>query len=407
MKKILKRSIILLALIIVYVYALVIINLPDSLIVFEGENIKLKTIYGIDISLKDKTYEAMLTSSNIGETTFNEKGQTTLTASLFNFNIKDIEVNVLDKASVIPIGKIAGIKLYTKGVLVVGMSEIEGQKPYQNTNIQEGDIITNINETEIKNTTDLIECINQSNGENLNITYVTNGETKECDIKPVKNEEGKYQIGLWVRDSAAGIGTVTFYEPETENFVALGHGITDIDTSEIIDISSGELVDTKILSVVKGESGTPGKIQGALNNEKSIGTIYKNTRLGIYGKVQNASNLLLGDSNRLEVATRDEINLGKASILCSVQNSDKIEEYEIEIEKKFTNNNYDNKSMLIKVTDERLLEKTGGIVQGMSGSPIIQNGKFIGAVTHVIVSNPKEGYGVFGDMLIKQMRSVE
>ena len=145
----------------------------------------------------------MLTSSNIGETTFNEKGQTTLTASLFNFNIKDIEVNVLDKASVIPIGKIAGIKLYTKGVLVVGMSEIEGQKPYQNTNIQEGDIITNINETEIKNTTDLIECINQSNGENLNITYVTNGETKECDIKPVKNEEGKYQIGLWVRDTAA------------------------------------------------------------------------------------------------------------------------------------------------------------------------------------------------------------
>ncbi len=189
--------------------------------------------------------------------------------------------------------------------------------------------------------------------------------------------------------------------------MALGHGITDIDTSEIIDISSGELVNTKILSIVKGESGSPGKIQGALDNQRSIGTIYKNTKLGIYGKINNQSNLLTNYSNIMEVATRDEIKTGKAIILCGVENSEQIEEYEIEIEKKFINNNYDNKSMLIKVTDEKLLQKTGGIVQGMSGSPIIQDGKFIGAITHVIVNNPKEGYAVFGDMLIKQMRSVE
>ena len=407
MRKIFKIFLIVTLLIIVYAYALVIINLPDTLIVFEGENIKLNTLYGMDINLKDESYEAMLTSSTIGEATFNEKGKTTLTASLFNLNIKEIEVSVLDKASVIPVGKIAGIKLYTKGVLVVGMSEIDGQKPYKDSNIQEGDVITNINEKEIENTTELIECINQSNGDTLNITYIADGKTKECNITPVKNEEGKYQIGLWVRDSAAGIGTVTFYEPETGNFVALGHGITDIDTSEIINISTGELVNTKILSIVKGESGTPGKIQGALDNKRSIGTIYKNTRLGIYGKVTTEANLLPSYSNTMEVASRDEIKEGKASILCSVENSDKIEEYEIEIEKKFVNNNYNNKSMLIKVTDERLIEKTGGIVQGMSGSPIVQNGKFIGAVTHVIVNNPKEGYAVFGDMLIKQMRSVE
>lgn len=407
MKKIFKLLLIVLLLAIVYAYSLVIMNLPDTLIVFEGENININTLYGMEINLKDTSYEAMLTSSNIGETTFNEKGKTTLTASLFDFDIKDIEVNVLDKTSVIPIGKIAGIKLYTKGVLVVGMSEIEGQKPYEESNIQEGDIITNINNSEIESTTELIECINKSNGDSLNITYVTNGETKECNITPVKNEDGKYQIGLWVRDSAAGIGTVTFYEPETRNFVALGHGITDIDTSEIINISSGELVNTKILSVVKGEIGTPGKIQGALDNQRSIGTIYKNTTLGIYGKVTTEANLLPSYSNAIEVATRDEIKLGKATILCSINNSDEIEEYEIEIEKKFTNNNYDNKSMLIKISDERLIEKTGGIVQGMSGSPIVQNGKFIGAVTHVIVSNPKEGYAVFGDMLIKQMRNVE
>lgn len=407
MKKIFKMALIVILLAIVYAYALVIMNLPDTLIVFEGENIKLNTLYGININLKDTSYEAMLTSSNIGETSFNEKGKTTLTASLFNFDIKDIEVNVLDKATVIPVGKIAGIKLYTKGVLVVGMSEIDGQKPYEQSNIQEGDIITNINDSEIENTTELIECINKSNGESINITYINDGEKKECNITPVKNQSGKYQIGLWVRDSAAGIGTVTFYEPETGNFVALGHGITDVDTSEIIDISTGELVDTKILSIVKGESGTPGKIQGTLNNQKIIGTIYKNTKLGIYGQVITEANLLPTYSNAMEVATRDEIKLGKATILCSVENSDKVEEFEIEIEKKFINNNYDNKSMLIKVTDERLIEKTGGIVQGMSGSPIIQGGKFIGAITHVIVNNPKEGYAVFGDMLIKQMRSVE
>ncbi len=407
MKKILKIFSIIIILSIIYAYALVILNLPDTLIVFEGENININTLYGMNINLKDKSYEAMLTSSNIGDTAFNEKGKTTLTASLFNFDIKDIEVNILDKATVIPVGKIAGIKLYTKGVLVVGMSEIEGQKPYEGANIQEGDIITNINEEEIENTTELIECINNSKGDSLNITYIADGETKECNITPVKNEDGKYQIGLWVRDSAAGIGTVTFYEPETGNFVALGHGITDIDTSEIINISSGELVNTKILSIVKGESGTPGKIQGALDNQRSIGAIYKNTRLGIYGKVMSEANLLPSYSNTMEVATREDIKLGKATLLCSVEESDKIEEYEIEILRKFINNNYDNKSMLIKVTDERLIEKTGGIVQGMSGSPIVQNGKFIGAVTHVIVSNPKEGYAVFGDMLIKQMRAVE
>lgn len=406
MKKILKKSIIISIFIIIYIYALVITNLPDTLIVFEGENVAFNTIFGIDIKLKNNQYEAMLTSSNVGETIFNQEGTVTLTASLFDFNIKDIDVNVIDKTTVIPVGELVGIKLYTKGVLVVGMAEIDGQKPYSGTEIQEGDVITSINDSEITNTSELIECINKSNGEQLEITYVNEGETKECSITPVKTEEGEYKIGLWVRDSAAGIGTVTFYEQETENFVALGHGITDIDTSKLINISSGQLVTTKILSIIKGESGTPGKIQGTIENQKNIGTIYKNTNLGIYGEVEEASNLLPNYTSSMEVALRNEIKLGEAKILCDVDDNQENEEYTIEIVRKYENNNYDNKSMLIKVTDERLIEKTGGIVQGMSGSPIIQNGKFIGAVTHVIVNNPKEGYAVFGDMLIKQMKSV-
>ena len=203
-----------------------------------------------------------------------------------------------------------------------------------------------------------------------------------------------------------GVGTVTFYEPSTESFGALGHGITDIDTEQLINIDSGEFVTTKILNIVKGENGKPGKIQGTVENQKNIGTISKNTRFGIYGKVENFNSLNIDTSKEMELAMRDEIKPGKATIRCSLEN-DKIEEYEIEIEKIYRENNYDNKSMLIKVTDEKLLNRTGGIIQGMSGSPIIQNGKFVGAITHVLVNNPKEGYAVFGDIMIKKMREVE
>ena len=184
-----------------------------------------------------------------------------------------------------------------------------------------------------------------------------------------------------------------------------GHGITDIDTGELINIASGEFVTTRILNITKGESGNPGKIQGTIENQVNIGDIDKNTKFGIYGKVDNLSGLSIDTSKEMEIATRDEIQMGKATILCSLDNKT-VQEYEIEIEKIFKENNYDNKSMEIKVTDKRLLEKTGGIIQGMSGSPIIQNGKFIGAVTHVLVNSSTEGYAIFGDLMLKQSKEV-
>ena len=200
----------------------------------------------------------------------------------------------------------------------------------------------------------------------------------------------------------AGVGTVTFYEPSTKSFAALGHGIVDIDTEELINIASGEFVTTKILNIKKGESGNPGRIQGTIDNQENIGIISKNTRFGIYGKVDDTHNLNIDYTKEMEVALRSEIQKGKATILCSLDNEN-VKEYEIEIEKIYVNNNYDNKSMLIKITDQELLEKTGGIIQGMSGSPIIQNGKFVGAITNVLVNNPEEGYAVFGDIMLKQM----
>ncbi len=410
MKKTILKILLILLLLVIYIYIVSIQSIPDNIVIFEGESISLRTILGLKAYLTEKD-EVIETLSSNQTRVINTSGKKTVKLSLFeNIFLKNVNIDVLPKTTIIPVGNIAGIKLYTSGVLVVGMSEIQGidnktYKPYEHTGIEEGDTIISINENKVTTTEELIDNVNACNGNQITIEYVHDEKTLQCSITPIQTSTREYKLGLWVRDSAAGVGTVTFYEPSTQSFGALGHGITDIDTEQLIDISSGEFVTTKILDVVKGESGNPGKIQGTVDNQKNIGTIYKNTRFGIYGKVENISSLNIDKSKEMELALRDEIKIGKATIMCSLENG-KIEEYEIEIEKIFKENNYDNKSMLIKVTDQRLLNKTGGIIQGMSGSPIIQNGKFIGAVTHVLVNNPEEGYGVFGDIMLKQMKSV-
>lgn len=200
-------------------------------------------------------------------------------------------------------------------------------------------------------------------------------------------------------------GTLTFYEPDTNMFMSLGHGITDIDTEQIVEIANGELVTANIISINKGEKGKPGEILGTIDNGYEIGDIYKNTNFGVYGTLKNTKYLSIDTSKEMEVATREEIQEGEATILCQLDNSGP-KEYKIEIEKIYISNNEDNKSMLIKITDESLIEKTGGIIQGMSGAPIMQNGKFIGAITNVLVNDPTQGYAIFGDMMIKQMREI-
>ncbi len=400
--------ILLIFLIIIYIYTVVITSMPDKMVLFEGEEINTKTLLGLNLKEKD---ESMMVSSNMNNQKINDAGIKKLTLNLFDkLPIKAINVSVLPKTKVIPVGNIAGVKLYTSGVLVVGMSEIEGKdnkiyKPYENTGIKEGDTITKINNKYISSTDELIDNVNNSKGDIIEVTYIQNEQIKECNITPVKTDEDEYKIGLWVRDSAAGVGTVTFYEPTTKTFGALGHGISDIDTGELLNIASGEFVTTRVLNIAKGEKGNPGKIQGTIENQQTIGEISKNTGFGIYGKVNNISSLDIDASKEMEVALRDEIKLGKAKILCSLDNKN-VQEYEIEIKKIYKENNYNNKSMEIEITDENLINKTGGIIQGMSGSPIIQNGKFIGAVTHVLVNNPKEGYAVFGDLMLKQSKEI-
>ena len=200
-----------------------------------------------------------------------------------------------------------------------------------------------------------------------------------------------------------GVGTITYYEKNSESFAALGHGIIDSDTDKLINIDSGELVTSDIVSITKAEINNPGEIRGTIANQKTIGNVEKNTQFGIYGKLENLTSLNIDLNEAVPVALRNEIQTGDAKILCSLDGKG-TKEYSIKIEKIYTDNNYDNKSMLIRITDEELLEKTGGIIRGLSGSPILQNGKFVGAVTNVLVSNPEIGYAIFGDMMIKEMR---
>lgn len=401
-----KKIIIVILLMLVFAYVCNISLLPSSYIIMQGENLNIFTLLGLYIKPK-VNYQTMQTASNINKTKVNELGKIDFDLSFFNiFKLKEINVNVISKTKVIPMGNAIGMKLYTDGVLVVGMSEIEGKKPYENSGIKEGDRIVQIDKKAIDNTEDLMEAVNKCSGKEISVKYIRDNTTITTSIKPIKNSGNQYKIGLWVRDAAAGVGTLTFYEPSSGMFGTLGHGILDVDTSELIKIANGELVTTNILNITKGKKGDPGEIRGTIESGHTIGNIDKNTSFGVFGTLNKTPYINIQNNDEIEVALREEIKIEDAQIICELENG-KREKYNIKIQKVFLNNNKDNKSMLIKITDEKLLEKTGGIIQGMSGAPIIQNGKFIGAVTHVLVNDPTIGYGVFADIMIKQMREVK
>ena len=404
-----KKILLILILFIILVYVTNISSIPNNLILMEGEELKLKTILGLSIS--DNNGETKEAVNSESEKLTHKAGKMDLSVNLAGLNVKDFTVNVIPNTVVIPSGETIGLRLFTSGVLVVGMSEIKGEDnnnhmPYKDSGIKEGDMITKVDNEVITCTSDLTKKINSSNGNAVTLTYKRDGNNYNTNMIPTKTDEDEYKLGLWVRDAASGVGTISFYEPRTGEFAALGHGILDVDTEELIDIARGDIVTSKIISIVKGEKGKPGELQGSIENGKIIGEVYKNTNFGIYGKLNNIENLKKEGVNEMKVMPRDEVKEGKASILCTLENN-KQEEYEIEIEKVYTSSNRANKNMIIKVTDERLLQKTGGIIQGMSGSPIIQDGKFVGAVTHVMVNNPEKGYGIFADTMLKQMKEVE
>lgn len=268
-----------------------------------------------------------------------------------------------------------------------------------------GDRIVKINDNVISNSKDLEKFIMFYEGHPIKITYIRDDITYEEQITPVLSKEDRsYHLGLWIKDGGVGIGTVSMYSQENDKYVALGHGITDVDTGKLLDINDGDIVKTDIVSISKGKTTTPGQIKGMLVDNQIYGNIKHNYNTGIYG-YYTQKDVLEKYSQGIGVASIREVKQGEASIISAVDNE--MKEYKVKITKVYKLGNKDNKNMIVEVIDNELLKKTGGIIQGMSGSPIIQNNKLVGVLTHVFVNDPTQGYGVFAETLMDTMNNVE
>lgn len=383
-------------------------KIPENITLYQDEEYKIGYLKGIEINgdnieKSDSLFNKLVTiKANI-------LGDLKLNLSALGFFNKTITVSVLPKVEVIPGGDCIGVKLYSKGVLIIGESKIQGidgkfYSAYEEGTFKAGDILLKINDYEIENVNEVTTIIDNIKDNEIVVTYERNGEERTKKITPIKCiDDGKYKIGLWIRDGAMGVGTLTFYSPENLKFAALGHGISDEDSKSLIKLEKGNIYGAKVLSVNKGKSEAPGEIKGYLDEYNEFGNISINSNNGIYGEMNNIESDII-TREKMPVASRNEIEIGPANILCTVDQSQEIKSYDIEVVKISNSVSNDAKGMVIKVTDEELIAKTGGIVQGMSGSPIIQNGKLIGAVTHVYVSQPTKGYAIFADTMISEMQ---
>ncbi|QUH20706.1 SpoIVB peptidase [Alkaliphilus sp. B6464] len=362
----------------------------------------------LEINQAKDISSTLLTKKSIFQLKTLKKGTADLQLKILGLiPYKTVKVNVVSKIQVVPGGESVGVKLNTDGVLVVGVSEItdDNGRSYNlasNSGIKIGDTLVAINDIKINNASHVSEIVKASKGKELNLTMKRDKREFKANISPVKAEQdGQYKLGLWVRDKTAGVGTLSFFHPISGKFGALGHAITDVDTGALLSVKDGEIIKSRVVSIEQGKRGKPGEIRGVFyETSNPVGKIEKNTQLGVYGELF-ADIAGINNKNTMPIAYQHEIQEGPAYILTTLDNN-KIEKFDIEITKINFQTKPEGKSMVIKVTDKTLLEKTGGIVQGMSGSPIIQNGKVIGAVTHVLVNDPAKGYGIFIEWMISE-----
>ena len=318
--------------------------------------------------------------------------------------LKQVGIRVIEDQELIPVGVPIGIYVKTEGVLVVGTGEFRsagGEKVSPAKNIvKSGDYVLKLNGEEITEKDDLISRIENGDGAEQILTIRRGEECFDVKICPVRDQSGKYKIGVWVRDNAQGVGTMTYIDSQG-NFGALGHGINDVDTSTLMEMNDGTLYQTEIISIQKGPAGHPGEMTGMIvyNDERILGDITSNSVRGIFGKCNNKA-LALGTEEALPIGLKQEIEKGPAQILCTVDGTTRY--YNIEITDVHLDHDNVNRGIELKVTDPELIALTGGIVQGMSGAPIIQNGKFIGAVTHVLVQDSTRGYGIFIENMLER-----
>lgn len=301
---------------------------------------------------------------------------------------------------VIPLGRAVGIKLFSDGVLVVGLSPVEtelgARYPGRDCGLKAGDVITHIDGDEVDTVEQIKDRVIQRDGEPLTIQAMRGQKQVQLKAAPVENSQGVYQLGVWLRDSMAGIGTMTFYDPQTGAFAALGHGINDVDTAMLMPLESGSIMEATVSDVKKGLDGQPGELHGQFDLKRDLGTLYANTDRGIFGQMSQVE--MTRGLEAVEVAGRNQVKVGPAVILSNVR-GDQVERFDIRITH-ISGEGDGTRSLMVQVTDPKLLEATGGIVQGMSGSPILQDGRLVGAVTHVLVHDPTRGYGIFAETML-------
>lgn len=392
-------------------------SFPQKINIIKGENRDFDVTFPFTIKvLQDNSKIVDYTCISKSDLNFKksykfnsiDSGMARLQFNLFGLiPVRNIEVNVVDRVNLIPGGNSIGVRLNTRGVLVVAVADIigiDGKKynPAKIAGIKAGDSIIDINGEKIMNAEHVVELLNNVEDKEVDIVIERNNMRFSTTVKPVKSlQDNCYRLGIWVRDKTAGIGTLTFYDENSKVFGALGHGITDMDTGNLLNIENGKIMSARVSEVEQGKKGNPGEIKGIFyETENVLGDIKYNTPYGIYGELRNI-NLQKNRISPTPIGLKEEVKEGKAYILTTISEN-KVEKFEIEILKAQNQYYADQKSMIIKITDKKLLEKTGGIVQGMSGSPILQDGKLIGAVTHVFVNDPTKGYGIYIEWMIDQ-----
>lgn len=391
-------------------------QIPDTIYLQKGEVEEIEFALPVTAHLEEAEEEYVQTWENT-QSKIDHKEDTNISSYVWKlrlfgmFPLKDVEVKVVDEESVYPVGVPVGIYVKTDGVLVAGLGNIRTADerevcPCENV-LQIGDYILAVNDEQVTMKGEVIEKIKASAGQPVIMTIRRKGQISKVRVTPAMNDAGEYQIGTWIRDSAQGIGTLTYID-EDNGFGALGHGINDIDTTDLMEIDYGGLYETQIVSIKKGASGEPGEISGVIRflDEAKEGVIEQNTSNGIYGVMDSdAVGTELYEDMLYPVALKQDIELGDAGILCTINGETNI--YDVQITEIDYSQSDGNRGLVIEVTDPVLLSQTGGIIQGMSGSPIVQNGKFIGAVTHVFVNNPAKGYGIFAETMLRMAEEGE
>lgn len=326
------------------------------------------------------------------------------------FPVKNVSVSAEPKKYVLPCGVPFGAKIYTDGIIVVDNPKKYSEKdflgikkPQSDKTLQKGDVILKANDQDIKSTDEFENIIKNSEGNDIILTIIRKEKEITLPLTPIPGEDtSNYSAGVWVRDSSAGIGTMTFFDPSTKMFAGLGHGICDIDTGNMLSVFKGTVEKVAIMDLQKSAPGFPGEIHGYFTGEKPIGEIYSNSETGIYGKLACEAQTNI---EPIEIAAKQDIKTGKAQIITTTEGNTP-HFYDINIDSINYNVNSPTKNIKLTITDPELLEKTGGIVQGMSGSPIIQNEALVGAITHVLVNDPSKGYGIFAETMLTNSNKI-